>query len=302
MSSSRIAIIGASGFLGREISTYFFKKSVETYLLSKNGGSINNIPIDSVDILDNKSLQDWISDKDIRTLIYLSSLVPHSFEAANWDLFQKNIAMHKTILDVWKKKKFHLIYASGCSVYGRTSPLPWIELGLAMPDNYYTASKFMGEIFFSMESMHNLPLTILRINAPYGIHNRNKTVVNIFLERSLEDSDLILHGTGQREQDFIYVKDVARAFWQAYQEKRPGIYNIASGTTVTMKELAELIITLTHSKSRIIYSGKGDPQEKVKVSIDVSKAQKELGFSPEFSLSEGLLDCIHEYQMITSGR
>ena len=127
-------------------------------------------------------------------------------------------------------------------------------------------------------------------------------MVNIFLERSLNDEELLLYGRGTREQDFIYVKDVARAFWQAYQEKKSGIYNIASGTTVTMKDLAELIITLTCSHSKITCSGKEDPQENVKVSIDVSKAQKELGFTPEFSLADGLLDCIHEYQKMKSGR
>ena len=298
-----VAIVGATGFIGSEITSHFKKKGIPLHLCSKNGGIIQGINVDSIDLTNGRSVIDWLSGKNIGALIYLSSIIPKSFENTDWDLFDENVKMHKSVFNAWKEKKFHLIYASSCSVYSRITPHPWSEMTVVIPDNFYSISKFVGELLFYKElQMNELPLTILRINAPYGANNRIKTVVNIFLERSVNDEDLLLYGNGTRKQDFIYVKDVARAFWQAYQEKRPGIYNIASGTTVTMKELAELIITLTHSKSRILYSGKEDPHENVKVSIDVSKAQKELGFTPEFSLADGLLDCIHEYQKMKSGR
>jgi nucleoside-diphosphate-sugar epimerase len=298
-----IAIVGATGFIGSEILSLFKKNAVTIYPCSKTGGKIQEINIDSIDITINRAIIDWLSEKNIDTLIYLSSIIPKSFAETDWALFDKNLKMHKTILDAWKEEKFHLIYASSCSVYSRITPCPWSEMTIIMPDNYYSISKFFGEILFCKEfQMDRLPLTILRINAPYGIGNRIKTVMNIFLERSMNGEDLILYGRGTREQDFIYVKDVARAFWQAYCKKKYGIYNIASGTTVTMNELAHLIVDLTHSESKIIHSGTIDPQEGLKVSIDISKSQNELDFFPQYSLTDGLLDCIHEYQKYSTER
>jgi len=298
-----VAIVGATGFVGSEITLKFQKMGVPLYLCSKNGGKIHGIKCDSIDVTKSQAVNDWISEKKLDALIYLSSIIPKSFENADWKLFDDNLKMHKSIFEVWKEKKFHLIYASTCSIYSPITPIPWSEMTVIMPKNLYSFSKFVGELLFYMEFQTNkLPLTIMRINAPYGVNNRIKTVTNIFMEHASAGEELLLHGKGIREQDFLYVKDVARAFWLAYQKQKLGIYNIASGKTVTMRELAELTISLTCSKSRIVYSGSEDPQEKVKVSIDVSKAQKELGFTPEFSLPDGLLDCICEYQKLAADR
>ncbi|MDO8873705.1 MAG: NAD-dependent epimerase/dehydratase family protein [Methanoregula sp.] len=294
-----VAIVGATGFIGTEVTSRFLNESVYVYLCSQNGGKIQDIRIDSVDITCNQSLIDWLSDKNIDTLIYLSSIIPKSFFNTDLSIFDKNIKMHKSILDAWTKNKFHLIYASTSSVYSRITPIPWSEMTVVMPENYYSISKYVGEMLFYKEYQNNqLPLTILRLNAPYGIENRIKTVINIFIERSLNDEDLVLYGNGYREQDFIYVKDVAQAFWQAYTQQKSGIYNIASGKTITMNELAHLIIELTQSKSKITYSGKEDPQEGKKVSIDVSKSRNELNFSTKYSMRDGLVDCIQEYKNV----
>lgn len=295
--TNHVGIIGATGFIGSEVALKFKNSGVHLYLCSRNGGTLHGIHSDSVDVTNHQSLCDWLSERDIDTLIYLSSIVPKSFEDADWNLFEYNLKMHNAILSVWKEKKFHLIYASSCSVYSKISSTPWSELTAIMPDNLYSISKFVGELLFYMEyQTKKMPVTILRINAPYGIDNRIKTVVNIFLERALAGEPLLLYGTGNREQDFLYVKDVAYAFWQAFQKQKFGIYNIASGKTITMRELAELIVSLTDSKSEIIYSGNKDPQENVNVSIEISKAENELGFIPQYSLSAGILDCVYEYK------
>ncbi len=294
-----VAIVGATGFIGAEVTSLFLNESVRVCPCSKNGGIIHDLNVDSVDITDNQSLRDWLSDKNIDTLIYLSSIIPRSFSDTDWDLFSQNLKMHKSIMDAWKKMNFHLIYASTCSVYSQITPTPWSEMTVIMPDNYYSLSKFVGELLFYTEhTKAQLPLTILRLNAPYGVGNRIKTVVNLFIERSLKNEDLMLYGSGQREQDFLYVKDVAQVVWQAYTSRKTGIYNIASGTSITMNELAQLIIELTQSKSRLQYSGNADPQEGKRVSIDVTKSRNELNFSPRYTMRDGLIDCIREYRNI----
>ena len=292
----RVAVIGATGFIGKVTTSLFLKEGVDIEACSKNGGTINGFSVDYVNISKEGALSKWLNDKDIDAMIYLSSMIPKSFAEADWDLFYYNFMMHKQVLDYWKRHKLHLIYASSCSVYGPQSPIPWKEENVTFPDNYYSTSKLVGEILFYQEYQKGLPLTILRINAPYGVDTRRKTVINIFLERALEGKNLVLFGSGNRQQDFIYVLDVARAFWISYLKKKYGIYNIASGKTTTMKELANIIIKLTKSSSKTIYSGEPDPQEGFKVEIDVTKARNELGFLPKYSLEDGLKECILQYR------
>ena len=292
----RVAILGATGFIGKVATSLFLGEGIEMEACSKNGGTINSFSVDQVDISKEGALSQWLKNKDINAIIYLSSKIPKSFTEAGWDLFYYNLMIHKQVLDYWKKHKCHLIYASSCSVYGSRSSIPWKEENATFPDNYYSISKLVGEILFYREYQKGLPLSILRINAPYGVDTRRKTVINIFLESALKDEDIILFGNGNRQQDFIYALDVAIAFWISYLKKKYGIYNIASGKTVTMKELANIIINLTKSPSKIIYSGEPDLQEGFQVDIDISKARNELGFLPEYSLEDGLKDCILRYR------
>jgi UDP-glucose 4-epimerase len=288
----KVAILGATGLIGKAVTSLFLKEGIDIGACSKNGGIINGFSVDHVDISKEGALSQWLKNKDIDAIIYLSAKIPKSFPEANWDLFCYNLMMHKQVLDYWKRYKCHLIYASSCSVYGSHNPIPWKEENATFPDNYYSISKLVGEVLFYQEYQKGLPLTILRINAPYGGGTRRKTVINIFLESALQGKNLILFGSGNRQQNFIFVLDVARAFWISHLKKKYGIYNIASGKTVTMNELANIIINLTKSSSKIIYSGESDPQEGFQVEIDISKARNELGFLPKYSLEVGLKECI----------
>ncbi len=292
----RVAILGATGLIGRAVYSLFINAGIDVEACSKNGGEIKAYPVSQVDLYRNGTLSKWLENKDVDAIIYLSSKIPKTFLEADWNLFFYNLMMHKHVLDYWKKHKCHLIYASSCSIYGHDSPRPLKEEKIAFSDNYYSISKLVGEALFFQEYLNGLPLSILRINAPYGIDARRKTVINIFLERALTGKDLIIFGNGDEQQDFIYVLDVARAFRIAYLNKKYGIYNIASGRTITMKELANMVINLTNSSSRIIYSAKPKAQERPKVKIDVSKALNELGFSSKYSLEDGLRKCIFQYR------
>jgi len=291
----RVAILGAAGFIGKAITSSLSNSGIGIEACDLYEGNIDGVRIDPIDITKEEELSDWLNDKDISGIIYLSCIIPKSFEGADWDLFYDNLMMHRQVMDYWRKRKCHLIYASSSSVYIPHNSLPWREDSDNFPNNFYSISKLLGEKLFFQEYQNGTPLTILRINAPFGAVTGRGTVVNIFLERALKGEDLTLYGTGNRQQDFIHVSDVARAFLTSYLNKKHGIFNIASGRTVTMRELAETIIDLTGSSSKIIYPGKPDPQEGFRVEVDITKARDELGFTPELTLEDGLRECIREY-------
>lgn len=293
----KIVILGATGFVGKAVCSLFLKRVAGVELYSKKGGDIDGHPVQAIDISKEGRLWQQLKGKKVQALIYLSSKNPVSFRKADRRLFSHNVSMHNQVLECWERAKCHLIYASSCSVYGNAGVRLWREENAVFPDNLYSLSKLVGELLFCERARNkNLPLTVLRLNAPFGVKTRNKTVVNIFIEQALKGKDLVLFGSGKREQDFMFVEDMAEAFWSASKKRKYGIFNIATGSSITMKKLADMIIRLTRSSSGIIYSDKPDPQGEVKVSIDIAKAKRELAFLPAYSLEDGLEECILKAQ------
>jgi len=292
--SGKVAILGANGMIGSAVTALFAEKGADVICCAKEGGPVGDEEVTLIDLTKTGALSGWIGNKKISTVVYLASAVPSSFENLSADLFVTNLMMHREVLSYWEKTGCHLIFASSCSIYGSKGLVPWREENAPNPENFYSISKLAGEFLFDARSAE-LPLTILRINAPYGFPLGRKTVVNLFMERALDSADLTLFGTGKRAQDLLYVKDVASAFWLAHSKKKCGTYNIASGKTVTMRRLAEMIVDCAHSSSKIVKSGKPDPQEGVKVAVDISRARRELGFRPRYDLAKGLEALAKEY-------
>lgn len=294
----RVVILGAGGFIGRTVSSLFLQKKANVKLYSKHKSVVNGHLIEQLDISKNVALQCKLNKEDgIGTIVYLSCKIPKDLNNIPLSILFYNIKLHKQVIESWQRLKCHLIYASGSSVYGHSALLPWNESSIPMPDNYYSFSKLLGELLFQqIAKEENLPLTILRLSAPYGYKTSHKTVINIFIERALRREDLILWGSGKRKQDFTYIDDVARAFWLSYKNRKYGTFNIATGRSVTMKRLAHLIVKLTGSKSKIIFAGRSDPEDNCKVAIDISRAKSKLCFSPLYPLERGLERCIEEYR------
>ncbi|MBA3045810.1 MAG: NAD(P)-dependent oxidoreductase [Euryarchaeota archaeon] len=295
--SARIAILGVSGFIGKNIVDRFSAGGVEILGCDIHSGKIGTLLVDSIDLTNEKSLSDWLGTRDIDAIIYLASEIPQSFSNVNVSVFDNNVKMHKTVLNYWTQNRCQLIYASTCAIYGKSGPVPWREENAPAPENYYSVSKIVGEWLFRTQKPEENTLTVLRINAPYGVGGR-KTVVNIFLENALAGKPIGLFGSGRREQDFLHVSDIANAFWLAFSTGTSGTFNIASGTTVTMKQLAEKVIETAKSTSEIELTGTPDPGEETKVRVDISKAGKQLGFTPIHSLESGLAECIKAYGAI----
>jgi UDP-glucose 4-epimerase len=293
-----IAILGATGFIGQAVTRLFLgTKKVNLFLTSKKGGKFNGHTIHPLDLTRENSLAHRLKHTKIDCIIYLSSQIPPSLDASDWNLFDLNCRMHQQVLKCWQLKRCHLIYASSCSVYGKGRSGPLRESMAPLPDNYYSISKLNGEYLFSKEHFgHVCPLTVLRVNAPYGHKEQRKTVINIFIENALRGDPLKLMGTGKREQDFIHVEDVARAIWSAYAKRKYGVYNIASGRSVTMRQLAKTVVRSVGSPSKIVFAQQPDPQEGLRVKIDVGRAKKELGFKPKYDLEKGLLQMAALYR------
>lgn len=175
------------------------------------------------------------------------------------------------------------IHASTGSVYGEAQYFPQDENHPLNPTSYYGVSKLAGEKYVNaFNHLYGLNTTILRYFHIYGARQESTDVggvVSIFIRRMLEEKDITIFGDGTQERSFTYVKDVVRAnLLSAINKKATGqVYNCASGITITIEQLANMVIKILGIKNQKINYDEwmiGD----IKVfNIDNSKIVKDLG-------------------------
>lgn len=185
-----------------------------------------------------------------------------------------------------KAKRF--IYISSVQVIGDPLFLPITEEHPLKPKSLYHISKLFGEQLLLMQENSSLNPAILRIPSPIGPGMKPNGIVATFMDKASRGEDIVLHGKGEREQNYIDVRDIARAVACALRTTSHGIYNIAAVKSISNLKLAKLCKKVCCSNSRIVFSGAKDPEEAARWQIATGKAASELGFEPAYDLAESL--------------
>jgi len=185
------------------------------------------------------------------------------------------------------------VYSGSSTYYGNRTP-PHRENDPPDLLNIYGLTKRVGEQYTLMfDQGFNLPSVVLRYFNVYG-PRQPKTgayalVLGIFLKRKAEGKPLEIHGAGQQRRDFIHVCDVVAANIAALEspenEVRGEVFNVGSGTSLSVKELADMISPdQIHTEAR-----KNDSEATL---ADISKIQAALGWTPKISFAEGLKELL----------
>ena len=185
-----------------------------------------------------------------------------------------------------------IIFASSAAVYGDSS-ISVTENSETKPLSPYGASKLLAENQIKEMAKNNLEYTILRFFNIYGKRQNNQYagVISNFVENMSKDNPIIIYGDGKQTRDFVSINDVIDAFDCAVKTDSSGTYNIASGKSVSINELAEIFLGIYRKKIEIKH--KPAKKEDIRYSQgDITLAKKELGFNPKVKLREGLSDLI----------
>jgi len=190
-----------------------------------------------------------------------------------------------------KVKRF--IYANSASCYGIQESFPTPETSSINPQNPYSLTKHLAEqCVLHWGRIYQLPVISLRLFKVYGprspLSGYNKGIFGNFIEQKLTGKPFHIAGDGTQTRDFIYVSDVVTAFLMAaHSEIQNEVFNIGSGETYSINNLAELL------GGPITYVPKGTDEMDC-THADIAKAQAMLGWKPEVSLQEGVKKLLME--------
>lgn len=184
------------------------------------------------------------------------------------------------------------VYAASSSCYG-IAKVPTSEDHPIAPQYPYALSKYMGEMaVMHWHQVYKLPVNSIRIFNAYGTRSRTTgaygAVFGVFLRQKLAGKPYTVVGDGKQARDFIYVTDVAAAFWRAADTDRSGrIYNVGAGNPQSVNRLVELL------GGPVEYLPKR-PGEPDCTWADISRIRNELDWAPRVSFEEGVSRIVAE--------
>ena len=308
LEGKEVVVTGGAGFIGSHLCRTLIDQGAKvTAFDNLSSGKIDfikDIVDDGLnfvqgDIRDPKALEKATRNSEVIFHLAAQTSVPHSMEDAKEDC-EVNVVGTLNVLEAAKKAGARVVFASSCAVYGNPEKRPTPETYPTHPISFYGLSKFIGENYcrFYHEN-YGLEVVMLRIFNVFGPNGHG--VLPDFLNKLKKTPNkLEILGTGKQSRDFVYVSDmVGILILAATSPSAPGqIFNVGTGTTTSVTELAEKVIELLGLEGvELSFTGglawEGDMDI---TKADNSKAVNMLNWNPQVNLDEGLK------KLISSGK
>jgi UDP-glucuronate decarboxylase len=213
------------------------------------------------------------------------------------------------MLGLAKRLKARIFQASTSEVYGdpEVHPQPesyWGRVNPIGPRSCYDEGKRCAEtLFFDYHRQHNLDIKVVRIFNTYGprMHPNDGRVVSNFIVQALKGEDITIYGSGQQTRSFCYVDDMVEGFvlMMATERGFTGPVNLGNPGEFTMLELAEKVLMLVGSKSKLVFLALpvDDPKQR---QPDITLAKAKLDWTPKVNLEDGLKETVHYFRTLLS--
>jgi UDP-glucuronate decarboxylase len=211
------------------------------------------------------------------------------------------------MLGLAKRVRAKILQASTSEIYGDPAVHPqaeeyWGHVNPTGPRSCYDEGKRCAEtLFFDYRRQHNLPVKVARIFNTYGprMHPNDGRVVSNFIVQALRGRDISVYGDGSHTRSFCYVDDLVEGLVRLMHtsDDTTGPVNLGNPGEFTIRELAETVIDLTGSSSRIVHTPIpiDDPKRR---RPDISKANELFQWKPKIPLQEGLRKTIDYFEQL----
>lgn len=291
----KFAVTGGAGFIGNNIVRQLLKQNHTPVVIdSLYRGKIERISsldveFHKIDIQDFDQLRDILKNSD--GIFHEAALtdVQESFTKQQ-EYNDVNVKGTENVFRIAKEFDLKVVYASSSSVYGNPKKIPIKENSERNPINPYGKTKLDDEFLAEKYSKDNVSIIGLRYFNVYGEGQTGSYagVITKFLNRLKEKKSPIIFGTGTQLRDFIFVEDVALANISAMQSNvNNGFFNIGTGITTSIEQIAEIMIELSGLKLEIQYENAldGDVQSS---QADTNLTESVLKWKYSMELKNGL--------------
>lgn len=305
LNQNKILITGGAGFLGSHLTEKLLHSGNEVLVVDNFfTGNKQNL----THLLSNPNLEVMRHDVTFPLYVEVNQIYnlacPASPVHYQYDPVQTTkTSVHGAInmLGLAKRTRARILQASTSEVYGdpEVHPQPESYWGKVNPigiRSCYDEGKRCAEtLFFDYHRQHQTDIKVVRIFNTYGprMHPNDGRVVSNFIVQALKGKDITIYGDGQQTRSFCYVDDLIDAMIKMMNSEKgfTGPVNIGNPGEFTMLQLAEMVLSLSNSKSKIIYQPlpSDDPKQR-QPNIDLAKDK--LGWQPKVELKDGLKETI----------
>jgi UDP-glucuronate decarboxylase len=310
----RILVTGGAGFLGSHLCEKLLKDGhevlcIDNFYTGRRSNIIAFLSNPSFEVLRHDICFPLYMEVDeIYNLACPASPIHYQFDPVQ----TTKTSVHGSInmLGLAKRIKAKIFQASTSEVYGDpvVHPQPesyWGNVNPIGTRSCYDEGKRCAEtLFFDYYRQHRLRIKVARIFNTYGpkMHMNDGRVVSNFIIQALRGEDITVFGDGSQTRSFCYVDDMIDGFLKFMNtpDDFTGPVNLGNPSEFTILELAEKIIKLTKTHSRIVYKPlpEDDPQQR---QPDINLAKKTLKWKPKVILDDGLKDTIAYFKKLLSG-
>ncbi len=310
----KILITGGAGFIGSQLSEKLLSEGHEVIVIDNYfTGQKSNVH----HLMDNKNFELIRHDVTMPFFIEVDQIYNLACPASPVHYQHNGIKTVKTsvmgainMLGLAKRIGARILQASTSEVYGDPDVHPQVESywGNVNPigiRSCYDEGKRVAEtLCFNYHWQNNVDIKIIRIFNTYGpnMHPFDGRVVSNFIMQALQGHDITIYGDGMQTRSFQYVDDLLNGMTKLMNSRDgfTGPVNVGNPNEFTIKQLAENVIKLTTTKSKIIYQPlpQDDPMQR---QPDISLAKKELDWEPKIQLEEGLVKTIEYFDNLIKG-
>ncbi len=309
MIRKKILVTGGAGFVGSHLCARLLKEGNEVYCLDNFfTGQKENV----IHLLENPYFE--LIRHDVTTPFFIEAdqiynlacpASPVHYQYNPIKTMKTSVMGAINMLGLAKRLGAKILQASTSEVYGDplVHPQPESYWGHVNPIGeracYDEGKRSAETLFVNYHQQNNVDIKIIRIFNTYGpnMHPHDGRVVSNFIVQALQNHDITIYGEGNQTRSFQYVDDLVEGMIRLMNSRDgfTGPVNVGNPNEFTILELAQKVIDLTGSKSKLIYQPlpSDDPMQR---QPDISLAKKELDWSPKVQLEEGLIKTIEFFK------
>jgi len=307
----KILVTGGAGFLGSHLCERLLKENnevicVDNFFTGQKQNVVHLLSNPFFELVRHDITMPFFIEVDqIYNLACPASPIYYQYNAIK--TIKTSVMGAINMLGLAKRIKARLLQASTSEVYGDPEVHPQTEdyWGHVNPIGiracYDEGKRCAESLFVNYHRQNDVRIKIMRIFNTYGprMQPNDGRVVSNFIVQALNEKDITIYGDGMQTRSFCYVDDLLEGMIRLMNSREDftGPVNVGNPNEFTIKELAEAVIELTGSESKIVYEPlpADDPMQR---QPDISLAKKELGWEPNIQLREGLVKTIEYFKSI----